>query len=207
MDPWTTLIRPSLSPSPRRASAGIGYRHAGCLQLSHVRTADPSADRSRSAASRAAISSRGLIVSPPPGAITCFSLFYSVHEMTQYELWKCCAAAAVPATQVPRPGRRRHGSGRTSSRPAQRQDRRSHQVDVTDPLDTAPLSTAVTQSTGVRVVCRHRGDSHLPVVSRYGGGGSEAKGGRSRGVGGANCECGRRSAAAEIAHVSEQLTN
>ena len=145
---------------------------------------------------------------PRPGAITCFSLFYSVHEMTQYELWKCCAAAALPATQVPRPGRRRHGSGRTSSRPAQRQDRRSHQVDVTDPLDTAPLSTAVTQSTGVRVVCRHRGDSHLPVVSRYGGrGGSEAKGGRSRGVGGANCECGRRSAAAEIAHVSEQLTN
>jgi len=31
---------PSVCPSPRRTAA-VGYRHAGCLQLSHVRTADP----------------------------------------------------------------------------------------------------------------------------------------------------------------------
>ena len=39
---------------PRRAAA-LGYRHAGCLQLSHELTADPSADGRRSAASRTAI--------------------------------------------------------------------------------------------------------------------------------------------------------
>ena len=35
-----TAIRPSVCPSPRCAAA-LGYRHAGCLRLSHVRTADP----------------------------------------------------------------------------------------------------------------------------------------------------------------------
>ena len=45
------FVRPSVCPS-------LGYRHAGCLQLSHVRTADPSADGRRSAASRTVISSR-----------------------------------------------------------------------------------------------------------------------------------------------------
>jgi len=49
-----TAIRPFVCPSPRRAAA-LGYRHAGCLQLSHVRTADPSADGRRSAASETAI--------------------------------------------------------------------------------------------------------------------------------------------------------
>jgi len=57
-----TAIRPSVCPSvcpvaqlyPRRAAA-LGYRHAGCLQLTHVRTADPSADGRRSAASRTAV--------------------------------------------------------------------------------------------------------------------------------------------------------
>jgi len=43
-----------LCPSPRRAAA-LGYRHAGCLQLSHMRTVDPSADGRRSAASWTAI--------------------------------------------------------------------------------------------------------------------------------------------------------
>ena len=38
-----TAIRQSVCPSPRRTAA-LGYRRAGCLQLSHVRTADPSAD-------------------------------------------------------------------------------------------------------------------------------------------------------------------
>jgi len=55
-----SAIPPSVRPSvclsvprrscPRRAAA-LGYnRHAGCLQLSHVRTADPSADGRKSAA-------------------------------------------------------------------------------------------------------------------------------------------------------------
>ena len=58
--PSDTAIRPSVRlcvprrSCPRRAAA-LGYRHAGCLQLSHVRTADPSADGRRSAASRTAI--------------------------------------------------------------------------------------------------------------------------------------------------------
>jgi len=49
-----TAIRPSVRPSPRRADA-LGCRHVGCLQLSHVRTADPSADGRRSASSRTAV--------------------------------------------------------------------------------------------------------------------------------------------------------
>jgi len=44
----------AICPSPRCAAA-VGYRHAGCLQLSRVQTADPSADRRRSAASRTTI--------------------------------------------------------------------------------------------------------------------------------------------------------
>ena len=60
-----TAIRPSVCPSPRRAAA-LGYRHAGCLHLSHVWTADPSADGRRSAASRTAVDG-GHIVSSPPG--------------------------------------------------------------------------------------------------------------------------------------------
>jgi len=59
-----TMIRPSVCPSPRRAAA-LGYRLAGCLQLSHVWTVDRSADGRRSAASRPAIDG-GDIVSPPP---------------------------------------------------------------------------------------------------------------------------------------------
>jgi len=47
-----TAICPSVCPCPRRAAA-LNYRHAGCLQLSHVRTADP--DGRRSAASKTAI--------------------------------------------------------------------------------------------------------------------------------------------------------
>ena len=39
---------PSVCPS---VCPSVGYRHVGCLQLSHVRTADPSADGRRSAAS------------------------------------------------------------------------------------------------------------------------------------------------------------
>jgi len=48
------------------SAAAVGYRHIGCLQLSSVRTADPSADGRRSAASQTAIGG-GHIVSPPPG--------------------------------------------------------------------------------------------------------------------------------------------
>jgi len=57
-----TAIRPSVCPSCRRAAA-LGYRHAGCLQLSHVWTEDstelPSAGAYRLAA---------------PGAITCYTI-------------------------------------------------------------------------------------------------------------------------------------
>ena len=60
-----TAICLSVCPSPRHAAA-VGYKHAGCLQLSHVQTAHPFADRCRSAANRTAISG-GHIVSPPPG--------------------------------------------------------------------------------------------------------------------------------------------
>jgi len=56
-------VSPSVCPSPRRTVA-LGCRHAGCLQLSHVQTADPSVDGPRSAASRTAVG-RGHIVSSP----------------------------------------------------------------------------------------------------------------------------------------------
>jgi len=44
-------------PSVRlsHGAAAVRYRHACCLQLSHMRTEDPSADGRRSAASRTAI--------------------------------------------------------------------------------------------------------------------------------------------------------
>ena len=61
-----TAIHPSVYLSPRRAAA-LSYRHAGCLQLSHVRTADPFADGRRSVISRTAIGGGGHIVSLPPG--------------------------------------------------------------------------------------------------------------------------------------------
>jgi len=44
-----------LGRSCRRRAAGLGYRHVGCLQLSHVRPAGPSADGRGSAAGRTAI--------------------------------------------------------------------------------------------------------------------------------------------------------
>ena len=44
-----------LSVCLSQSAATLGYGNAGCLQLSHVRTADPSADGRRSAASRTAI--------------------------------------------------------------------------------------------------------------------------------------------------------
>ena len=42
----------SVRLSIRLSVTALGYRHVGCLQLSHERTADPSADGRRSAASR-----------------------------------------------------------------------------------------------------------------------------------------------------------
>jgi len=53
-----------LSVCLSNGAAALGYRYAGCLQFSHVRTADPSADGRRSAASRTAIG-RGFIVLQP----------------------------------------------------------------------------------------------------------------------------------------------
>jgi len=48
-------------------AAALGYRHALSLQLSHVRTADPSADGRRSAASRTAVGGEGISSRLPPG--------------------------------------------------------------------------------------------------------------------------------------------
>jgi len=52
------------------ATAVLGYRHAGCLQLSHVWIADPSANGRRSAAIRDAIGG-GAYRLAAPGATTC----------------------------------------------------------------------------------------------------------------------------------------
>jgi len=65
-----TPIRPSVCPSPRRAAA-LGYRYAGGLQLSHVRSADMSAE-GRIDPPRVELSSAEGISSCRPGAITCF---------------------------------------------------------------------------------------------------------------------------------------
>jgi len=71
-----TAIRPSFDRlsvpwrSCPRSAAALGYRHAGCLQLSRVRTAYPSADGRRSAASRTAIGGEAYRLAAP-GAITC----------------------------------------------------------------------------------------------------------------------------------------
>ena len=64
-------------------AAVLGYRHAGCLQLSRVRTADPSADGRRSAASRTAVGG-GHIVSPP-GAITSLLLWCAVKKLLEWK--------------------------------------------------------------------------------------------------------------------------
>ena len=69
------------------------YTHAGCLQLSHVRTADPSADGRRSAASRTAIVG-GHIVSPSPGryvvsmcceSVACYTANPQRIEVTEFD--------------------------------------------------------------------------------------------------------------------------
>jgi len=48
-------------------AAALGYRHAGCLQLSQVRTADPSVDGRLSTASRTAIGGGGISSRRPRG--------------------------------------------------------------------------------------------------------------------------------------------
>ena len=52
-------------------AAALGYRDTGCLQLRHVRTADPSGVGRSSAASRTAIGGEGAYRLAAPGAITC----------------------------------------------------------------------------------------------------------------------------------------
>ena len=69
-----TANRPSVCPSPRRAPAR-GYRHACCLQLNHVRTADPSADGRRSAASQTAVGGGGHISCRRPGSDNLFYMY------------------------------------------------------------------------------------------------------------------------------------
>ena len=64
-----TAIRLSVCPSISWRSCPRLY-HAGCLQPSHVRTADPSADGRRSAASRTGIGGTAYLLAGPR-AITC----------------------------------------------------------------------------------------------------------------------------------------
>jgi len=78
---------------PRRAAA-LGYRHAGCLQLSHVRTADPSADGRRSAESRTAIGG-GHIVSPPPQGDTLLLVIVQLLYITACSMDKRCTDVYV----------------------------------------------------------------------------------------------------------------
>ena len=51
-------IPQSVCPSPRH-TATLGYRRAGCLQLSHVQTADPKVGGCRSTVSQTAIGGGG----------------------------------------------------------------------------------------------------------------------------------------------------
>jgi len=53
-------IPQSVCPSPRH-TATLGYRRAGCLQLSHVQTVDPKAGGCRSTVSQTAIGGGGCI--------------------------------------------------------------------------------------------------------------------------------------------------
>ena len=82
-----------LRSCPRRAAA-LGYRHAGCLQLSHVWTADPSADGRRSAASRTAIGG-GHIVSPPPQGDTLLLVIVQLLYITACSMDKRCTDVYV----------------------------------------------------------------------------------------------------------------
>jgi len=79
-----TAICPSVCPS---------HRHAGCLQLSHVRTADSSADGRRSAENRTAIG--GGISSRRPRGDNCFILVIVVLKYVN-----CCCNIAPVCTLI-----------------------------------------------------------------------------------------------------------
>ena len=69
-----------LSVSLSHGAAAICYRHAGCLQISHVRTANPSADECRSAASQTAIG--GGISSRRPRGDNLFRKLITIQKST-----------------------------------------------------------------------------------------------------------------------------
>ena len=60
-----------LGRSCRRRAAGLGYRHVGCLQLSHVRPAGPEDPRTDVDPPRVELPSAGAYRLAAPGAITC----------------------------------------------------------------------------------------------------------------------------------------
>jgi len=62
----------SVCLSQPRCTTALGCRHTGCLQLSHVQTADPSADGHRSAVSQTAFGEGGI---SSRRCITCSSYF------------------------------------------------------------------------------------------------------------------------------------
>jgi len=89
-----TAICPSICVSActsHRRAAALGYRHAGCLQLSQVRIADPSAGGRRSVASRTAIGGRH-IVSPSPG-----------RYLVSYQTHAACTRVWASSTLYPLP--------------------------------------------------------------------------------------------------------
>ena len=98
-----TAIRPSVCPVAQLPYAR--YRHAGCLQLSHVRTAEPFADGRRSIASPTAIGV-GHIVSPPlgrylfwhMGAINVGLKYSSNRQQLTIVIRYICTPALLPRT-------------------------------------------------------------------------------------------------------------
>ena len=100
-----TAIHPSVCPSPRRAAA-LGYRHADCLQLSHVRTADLFADGHRSAASRTAIGGghivSGDIIISGDNLFVCVFKYRTFYCYVFCELHFCIIKITIVAQEIER---------------------------------------------------------------------------------------------------------
>ena len=97
-----TEIRLSVCPSPRR-TADLDYSYAGCLQLTRVRTADPSADGCRSAAIFATVelpSAGGAYCLAARGAILCYSLSQSIQQSTRYKAKSDCSPPGYPPSRL-----------------------------------------------------------------------------------------------------------
>ena len=101
---WNSAIRPSV---PRRSC--LGYRHAGCLQLSHRRPPEICGLRTRPRtdvdpprfSDLTAIGGGGHIVSPPPGRYPVFStvvakaIFAITAQKLDPVVFHCAASASI----------------------------------------------------------------------------------------------------------------